>query len=226
MTKYNFDTTFYWKHLFEEGSGADNGTDNGANDNNGGDDTGAGNLGNVNDGATNTGAQNPELKYTDADIDHIISQKFAKWQKQQEAAVSEAAKLAKMNEQQKAEYEKEKALEKQKELEAELAQLKGEKERNELTATARKMLKEKNIVLDDALLSFLVSDDAETTSTNVNAFADLFQKSIQDGVKAALRTNTPKAGAGGKTLTKEEILKIDDAAERRKLIAENMELFR
>ena len=35
-------------------------------------------------------AKEPELKYTDEDVDRIISEKFAKWQKKQEAKLTEA----------------------------------------------------------------------------------------------------------------------------------------
>ena len=41
-------------------------------------------------------AKEPELKYTDEDVDRIISEKFAKWQKKQEAKLTEAQKLANM----------------------------------------------------------------------------------------------------------------------------------
>ena len=51
------------------------------------------------------GAQR-QARYTDADVDAIISKKFAKWQEQHEAKVAEAAKLADMNETQRAEYER------------------------------------------------------------------------------------------------------------------------
>ena len=52
------------------------------------------------------GDQKQQPKYTDADVDALIGKKFAKWQEQQEAKIAEAAKLAEMNAQQKAEYER------------------------------------------------------------------------------------------------------------------------
>ena len=52
-----------------------------------------------------SGAQR-QARYTDADVDAIISKKFAKWQEQHEAKVAEAAKLANMNATQRAEYER------------------------------------------------------------------------------------------------------------------------
>lgn len=51
------------------------------------------------------GAQR-QARYTDANVDAIISKKFAKWQEQHEAKVAEAAKLAEMNATQRAEYER------------------------------------------------------------------------------------------------------------------------
>ena len=53
-----------------------------------------------------------DKKYTDKDVDAIINKKFAKWKAEQEAAVKnaqeESAKLAKMNADQKHQYEMEK----------------------------------------------------------------------------------------------------------------------
>ena len=55
-------------------------------------------------------------KYTDADVDAIIDKKFAKWKSEQEAEKSEAKKMAKMNEKEKADYEKQKLLDELQEL--------------------------------------------------------------------------------------------------------------
>ncbi|CCI63627.1 phage protein [Streptococcus dysgalactiae subsp. equisimilis] len=63
-----------------------------------------------------------EKKYTDADVDAIIDKKFAKWKSEQEAEKSEAKKMAKMNEKEKADYEKQKLLD-------ELQELKNDKTR-------------------------------------------------------------------------------------------------
>ena len=57
-------------------------------------------------GATQQGANQQQARYTDADVDAIISKKFAKWREQHEAKVAEAAKLAEMNATQRAEYER------------------------------------------------------------------------------------------------------------------------
>ena len=53
--------------------------------------------------------------YTDEDVDKLINRKFAEWQAKKEQEISEAKKLADMDAQQRAEYEREKL---QKELDA------------------------------------------------------------------------------------------------------------
>lgn len=159
-----------------------------------------------------------EPRYTDADLDRIISEKFSRWQKKQEEAVNEAKKLAEMNAQQKAEYERD-------QLQKELDSLRAEKTRAEMTKTARQMLKEEAVNIDDALVDMLVSDTAEATSANVKSFAAAYKTAVQDGIKEALKGGTPKTGSAPK-ITKEEILKIQNTAERQRMIQENLELFR
>ena len=45
-------------------------------------------------------------KYSDADLDKILGNRFSRWQKEQQKAVDEAKKLAEMDATQKAEYER------------------------------------------------------------------------------------------------------------------------
>lgn len=159
-----------------------------------------------------------EKKYSDADLDEIIGKKFAKWKEKQEQEISEAKKLAEMDAQQKAEYERDK-------LEKELAELKRENTLNAMGKTARTMLSEQGVHLPDALVSILVTEEAEGTKTNVDNFAQLFKEAVDAAVNEKLKSGTPKRMAGGKTLTKAEILEVKDMEQRRKLIAENIELF-
>ena len=77
-------------------------------------------------------------KYTDADVDALIGKKFAKWQEQQEAKIAEAAKLAEMNAQQKAEYERD-------QLQKELDDLRRKDAVSGMMAESRKQLQEKGI---------------------------------------------------------------------------------
>lgn len=159
-----------------------------------------------------------EKKYSDEDVNAILSKKFAKWTAQKEKELDEAQKLAEMDAQQKAEYERDK-------LEKELAELKRENTLNAMGKTARTMLSERGVHLPDALVSILVTEEAESTKTNVDNFVQLFKEAVDTAVNEKLKSGTPKRMAGGKAMTRDEILNIADAKARRKAIQENLELF-
>ena len=159
-----------------------------------------------------------EKKYSDEEVNAILSKKFAKWTAQKEKELDEAQKLAEMDAQQKAEYERDK-------LEKELAELKRENTLNAMGKTARTMLSEQGVHLSDALVSILVTEEAESTKTNVDNFVQLFKEAVDAAVNEKLKSGTPKRMAGGKAMTRDEILNIADAAARRKAIQENLELF-
>lgn len=125
-----------------------------------------------------------EKKYTDADVDAIINKKFAKMQQQFEEKQAEAEKLAKMNADQKKDYELQKAQE-------ELAELKSKQARMEMTDEARKMLREAEISdCPDELLSSLVQEDAEATKAAIQSLID-YTAGI---VKKSARQEMPKGG--------------------------------
>ncbi|HFI0256469.1 TPA: DUF4355 domain-containing protein [Streptococcus suis] len=159
-----------------------------------------------------------EKKYTDAELDAIIGRKFAQWKEKQEKEADEAKRLAKMNAEEKAKHEQDK-------LKAEIAELKREKTLSEMTTTARNMLKEADITVDDVLLKALVTEDADATKSNVEAFATSYKQAVEDGITARLKAPVMKKGATTSTLTKESIMAIKDTAERQRLIAENQSLF-
>ena len=160
-----------------------------------------------------------EPKYTDEDVDRIINRKFAEWEKKQQAKVDEAAKLADMTATEKEKYRADKA-------EKELADLKREIALGKMAGTARKMLSEENITVPDEIIMNLVCDDAEKTKSAVESFAKVFKDAVQAAVKESLKGNPPKASTGGTTtVTREQILAVKDRTERRRLIAENPQLF-
>lgn len=169
------------------------------------------------------GSEDPEgqngAKYTDEDVDKLINRKFAEWQKKQDKAVSEAQKLATMNEQEKADY-------KSAQLQKQLDELLAEKTKNELCATAREMLSDQEITVSDDLLTLLVGKDADTTKAAVDSFSELFKSEVKKAVTDALKGGSPRAGSSSGSVTKEDILKVKDRAERQKLINEHMDLFR
>lgn len=148
-----------------------------------------------------TGKDTEEKKYSDKDLDEIIGKKFAKWQKDQEKKVAEAAeeakKLAEMNAQQKAEYERDKI---QKELDEErklTAEFKRKEALAEMTKTARKMLADEGISAPDEILDRLVTTDAGETKTAIDAYSKAYKEAVENAVKDRLRGETPKKGTGG-----------------------------
>ncbi len=213
MSKYKLDL-----QLFAEGDGG------GA-----GDGSGAGAEGNQNnnnekpvsfDEFLNQGENRAEFdRRTQKAIQAAMSNAKAKWEALADDKVSEAEKLAKMTKEEKAEYRARK-------LEKELNDMKKQNALSEMAKTARKMLSEEEISIPDELLSHLVSEEAEDTKASVEAFVKLYKKAVEDGVKEAVKGRTPKNGAGGSTITKEQILQIKDPGKRQQMIAEHMDLFR
>ena len=157
-------------------------------------------------------------KYTDADVDEIISKRFAKWEKQQAAKVEEAAKLAEMNAQQKAEYERDK-------VQKELDEYKRRDTVNAMVAESRRQLSEQGITVSDDILARLVGETAEETKASVDAFSAAFTAAVEDAVKKQLAGKAPAAGVATKTMTKEEILAIKDPITRQAAIRDNIGLF-
>ena len=130
-----------------------------------------------------------EKKYTDKDLDKIINSKYAKWKadydKDLKAAQDEAAKLAKMNAEQKQLYEIDK-------LKAENAELKKEQMRAELGKTAAGLLQESNVDATPAVLKFVVGDDAETTKANIDSFVKIIEAAVKKAEVARATGTTPR----------------------------------
>lgn len=164
------------------------------------------------------GDNKQQPKYTDADVDEIVSKRLAKWEKQQAAKVEEAAKLAEMNAQQKAEYERDK-------VQKELDEYKRRDTVNAMVAESRRQLSEQGIAVSDDILARLVGETAEETKASVDAFSTAFTAAVEDTVKKQLAGKAPAAGVVTKTMTKEEILAIKDPIARQAAIRDNIGLF-
>lgn len=130
-----------------------------------------------------------EPKYTDEDLDKIINRKFAEMEKKKQKEVDEAKKLAEMNAQQKAEYERD-------QIRKELDAYKRKDALAEMAKTARKMLADENINVSDELLSMMVTTDAEGTKKAIDSFAKMFKDSVETAVKERLRGDMPRRGTG------------------------------
>lgn len=130
-----------------------------------------------------------DKKYTDKDVDAILNKKFAKWKAEQEAAVKnaqeESAKLAKMNADQKHQYEMEK-------LQKENAELKRSALRMELGKTATGLLKEHNVDATQDILDFVVGEDAEETKERIDRFVSIVQAQLKRAEVERATGRTPK----------------------------------
>ena len=194
----------------------DEGGNEGGTDGNGGE-KGAENGG---DGGEDKDDDKDKPKYTDADLDKIIGQKFAQWQKRQEKAVDEAKKLEKMS-------ADEKNAKKLSELQARLDEMEKKDAQSKMAASARKLLQDENIVVDDVIVSALIREDAEHTKAAVDAFVKSFKTAVQNAAKMTFgRKEKPKTGGNGGEMTRSDIMKIADRAERQKAIKAHPELFR
>lgn len=163
-----------------------------------------------------------EKKYSDEDVDKMLGRKFAEWQKKQEKEQKkqdEAERLRNMNAQEREKHEKE-------QLQNQINELLRKDALASMAKTARGMLAEKNISVNDELIGMLINEDAEQTKASVESFATAFQEAVDAAVKERLKGKTPKTGGSPTKMTKEQILAVKNRAERQKLINDNMDLFR
>lgn len=161
-----------------------------------------------------------EPKYTDDDVNKIIGQKKAEWEKKKQKEIDEAKKLADMNATQKAEYERDK-------IQKELDEYKKKDTLAEMSKTARKILADSGISISDELLAMLVTVDAEETKAAVDGFTKAFNDAVESKVKERLKGEPPKRGTktGAAEITKEQIMAIKDDELRQQKMLENKELF-
>ena len=127
-----------------------------------------------------------EKKYTDAEVDEIISKKYAKWQAKQEKEQNEAKKLAKMNADEKKDYQLKKR-------EQELADREQAIARKELTAEAKTMLSERDLPVE--LVDVVNLTDADSVSESINAIQKSWEAAVQKGVSERLKGGAPMKSA-------------------------------
>lgn len=180
------------KFAGDEGNG---GTDpNGGTDQNGG--------GNQPPDDDNKGSKEDKT-FTQDDLNKIISDRLSKerkkwdeeFQAKVEEAKTEAQKLAKMNAEQKAEYERQQLEEKLNKREKEIT-------RRELRATALETLAEKS--LPKQLADILDYTDADSTNKSIEAVEKSFREAVEQAVNERLKGNPPQKGGGGQSSKLEE----------------------
>lgn len=121
--------------------------------------------------------------YDQAYIDKLLADQKAA----QEAAVAEALKVATMDAESKAKYEKEQHENALKEREAAIA-------RRELLSDARDVLAKKDVPAE--FLDMLVGKDLKETEANADAFKKQFDAAVQAQVEKRLAGRTPQTGNG------------------------------
>lgn len=202
----------YVKGLFDDPADGDNG-------NNNDDGAAAGNNG----GNGNQGG-NGEKTYTKAEMDAytnaVVSRKKAEWEKSHKASIQdEAARLAAMNAQERAEHDRDEYKKKYEE------QLRINTKAT-LTAEARRIISDAGVTnVSDDLIERLIGDDAETTKAAVDGFVAAYNAAVQTGITNAARKPSPKAGASGSKVTKETIEAIKDPIERQRMIRKHHKLY-
>jgi hypothetical protein len=122
-----------------------------------------------------------EKKYTDKDVDAIVNKRFAKWKTEQE----QAEKLAKMNAEQKQNYEIEK-------LQKENEKLKQEAAKVELSRSATGILAEKGIEATQDVLDFVVGNDADDTNAKIDKLVKIVESQLKKAEIARATGTTPK----------------------------------
>ncbi|HEG7650295.1 TPA: DUF4355 domain-containing protein [Staphylococcus aureus] len=148
-------------------------------------------------------------------VDEIIERRVAHEKKKADEyareKAEEAAKLAKMNKDQKDEYER-------KQLEKELEQLRSEKQLNEMRSEARKMLSEAEVDSSDEVVNLVVTDTAEQTKLNVEAFSNAVKKAVNEAVKVNARQSPLTGGDSFNHSSKNKPQNLAEIARQKRII--------
>ena len=126
--------------------------------------------------------------FTQEEVDKMISERLARQQKKFDAAQEEAAKLAKMNAEQKAEYA---AKKREEELTARETAIK----QKELRYEALNILEENK--LPAKLVDCLDLTSADTCNASIEAIKTAWTEALTAAVDARLRSNEPPPFSGG-----------------------------
>lgn len=167
---------------------------------------------------TNTDdSKESEKKYSDADVNRIVNEKYAKFEAQKQKEVDEAKKLAKMNKDDKNKYEIDK-------LKSDAQSARDELAKYQMRDTAKQMIVDGGYSATDDMIDLVTASDADTTKTNVGR-AISWAKSIREQVTKELSQGTTPRTNGVTAMTKDEIMAIPDMTERQEQIAKHMDLF-
>lgn len=175
-----------------------------------------------------------EKKYSDKDYDAFKLRVKAEFEKkeadrikkaeEEKAAAtkraSEAAKMAKMNELEKAQYQLAAA-------QKELDELKRDNANKAMAAEVRSMLDEAGIRASDKMISYLVREDADSTKEVVDEFIKTYNEDVQKGIVSKVSQKAPRtASNAGTGVTIDDIFKEKDPRKQQEMILANPHLFK
>ena len=173
----------------------------------------------------NPEATEADKTFTQDELDHIVQERVkravAKAQKDAEdkikQAQSEGERLAKLTKDERAKEEEAKRLA---DLEA----------REKAIAVKELRIETQSLLSDEGLpiefLDVVMADTAESVKDNIASIRKVFDEAVEKRVNERLTQDKPRRGATAGAMSKAEIMAVQDASERQKLIAENLELFR
>ncbi|HDG8769210.1 TPA: DUF4355 domain-containing protein [Staphylococcus aureus] len=160
-------------------------------------------------------SEQDEKTYTEEEfnkrLNDELSRRLKQKEKEKQDAVDEAKRLAKMNKDQIAEYERE-------QMEKELEQLRSEKQLNEMRSEARKMLSEAEVDSSDEVVDLVVTDTAEQTKSNVEAFSNAVKKAVNEAVKVNARQSPLTGGDSFDHSTKNKPQNLAEIARQKRII--------
>ena len=146
----------------------------------------------VQDTIETNAANEVEAKFTQADVDEIVNKRLAreraKYEEQIKTKVSEAERLAKLDEEER-KHEELKIQREQFDAQLkEFEEMKRQFERTQLLNETQKQLNERNLPIDVA--EMLIGIDADSTKANIDKFEAKWSESLQKAVNDKLNNSS------------------------------------
>lgn len=166
-----------------------------------------------------------ERTFTRAEFGKAIAAEIAKarasWEAEQaeaiEKAKSEGERLAKLTKDERAKEEEAKRIQAIEERERALAI-------KEMRVATQTLLSEEG--LPGEFIDFVIDKTAEATKEKIGTLRQIFDKAVEARVDERLTQKAPRKGTGPVSMTKAEIMAIENDEERQAMIAANIGLFK
>lgn len=172
-----------------------------------------------------TKQEKAERTFTRAEFGKAIAAEIAKarasWEAEQaeaiEKAKSEGERLAKLTKDERAKEEEAKRIQAIEERERALAI-------KEMRVATQTLLSEEG--LPSEFIDFVIDETAEATKEKIGTLRAIFDKAVETRVDERLTQKAPRKGTGPVSMTKAEIMAIENDEERQAMIAANIRLFK